>query len=98
LAHRYQTDLAAWQTLLDSKLELFKIILLYGTKACGDTLEETSLTSKQKKVTADPRADSARLIHAYWLDHPLQGLALDDLPGIMSSRQPVRAPVKVGRN
>ena len=93
-----QADLAAWKPLLDSKPELFKIIMLYGTEDGWDTLERKPLTARQHEAAATSLSNSARLIHAYWLDQRLQGMARGDMPGIMPSRQPVRAPVKVGRN
>jgi uncharacterized protein len=93
-----EADLEAWQPLLDAKPELFKIIRLCGTEDGWESLERKPLTDKRHDAAADSLADSARHIHAYWLDQRRQGLNRGEMPGIMPSREPVRAPVKVGRN
>lgn len=91
-------DLEAWQPLIDANPELFKIILLYGTEDGWATLEKKQLTEKRHDAAADSLAHSALAIHAYWLELRRQGPNRGDDPGIMPSREPVRAPVKVGRN
>jgi uncharacterized protein len=91
-------DDRAWQPLLDSKPELFKIIKLYGTEDGWDILEKKPLAVRQHEAAADSLADSARLIHAFWLDQRRRELNRGETPGIMPSRVPVHAPVKVGRN
>lgn len=61
-------------------------------------LKKKALTDTERDAAADSLAESARQIHAYWLDQRRQGLNRGETPGIMPSRGPVRAPVKVGRN
>ena len=91
-------DMAAWTPLLVSQPKLFAIILLQGTTDGEEILKTKALTDTERDAAVDSLAESARLIHAYWLEQRRQGLNRGETPGIMPSRGPLRAPVKVGRN
>jgi uncharacterized protein len=91
-------DMAAWMPLLVSQPKLFSTILLHGTTDGEMILKKKPLTDAERDDAAESLTDSARLIHAHWLEQRRQGLKRGDAPGIMASRGPVRAPVKVGRN
>ncbi len=91
-------DMAAWTPLLISQPKLLSTILLHGTTDGEEILKKKALTETERDAAADSLADSARQIHSYWLDQRRQGLNRGETPGIMPSRGPVRAPVKVGRN
>jgi uncharacterized protein len=93
-----EADREAWQPLLDAQPKLFEVILLYGTDDGWEKLQEKPLSDKRHDAAAESLAYSALAIHAHWLELRSQGLNRGDAPGIMPSRGPVRAPVKVGRN
>jgi uncharacterized protein len=92
------TDMAAWTPLLISQPKLFSTILLHGTLDGEEILKKKALTDTERDAAADSLAESARQIHAYWLEQRRRGLNRGETPGIMPSRRPIRAPVKVGRN
>lgn len=52
----------------------------------------------ERDAAVDSLANSARQIHGYWLDQRQQELNRGETPGVITSRQPVRAPIEVGRN
>ena len=91
-------DMAAWTPLLISQPKLFRTILLYGTTDGEDILKTKALTDAECDAAVDSLAESARQIHAFWLEQRRRGLNRGETPGIMPSREPVSAPVKVGRN
>jgi uncharacterized protein len=91
-------DMAAWTPLLLSQPKLFSTILLHGTTDGEEILKKKALTDTERNAALDSLAESARQIHAYWLEQRRQGLNRGETPGIMPSRQPIRNPGKVGRN
>jgi uncharacterized protein len=90
-------DLSACTPLLISHPQLFSTILRYGTADGLDTMNKPS-DHQQQQAAADSLANSARQIHGFWLDQRRQQMARGDVLGIMPSRRPIRAPVKIGRN
>ena len=91
-------DMQAWTPMLVSRPELFATILLYGTADGWQTLKEKKLTDVQHESAANSLADSARQIHAFWLNYRRQQISRGETPGIMRKHAPVRNPAKVGRN
>ena len=91
-------DMAAWAPLLIGRPKLVSTILLYGTKDGWETLKEKSLTADEHEALAESLTESARAIHAFWLERRHEGINRGDAPGIMPSRAPIRNPGKVGRN
>ncbi len=91
-------DMAAWTPLLVSQPKLFSTILLHGTTDGEEILKKKALTDTERDAAVNSLTESARQIHAYWLEQRRLGLNRGETPGIMPSREPVRAPVKVGRN
>jgi uncharacterized protein len=91
-------DMAAWTLLLLSQPKLFSTILLHGTLDGEEILKKKALTGTERDAAVDSLTDSARQIHAYWLDQRRQGLNRGETPGIMPSCRQIRALVKVGRN
>jgi uncharacterized protein len=91
-------DMAGWTPLLVSQPKLLSAILLHGTTDGEEVLKSKTLTDMERDATVDSLTESSRQIHAYWLEQRRQGLNRGETPGIMPSRGPVRAPVKVGRN
>lgn len=74
------------------------MILSHGTSDGEEILKKKTPAEAERNAAVDLLAASARQIHGYCLDQRRQGLNRGDTPGIMPSRQPVRAPVKVGRD
>lgn len=91
-------DMAAWAPLLIAQPKMFSTILLFGTSDGEEIIEKQGMTDQGRSAAGSSLVDSAREIHAHWLDQRRQALSRGEVPGVMPSRQPVRAPVKVGRN
>lgn len=91
-------DLEAWTPLLLSQPQLFTAILLYGTEDGWQTLKDKPFDAAQHEAMANSLADSARQIHAFWLDQRRQQIARGEMPGIRRKQEPIRNAGKVGRN
>jgi uncharacterized protein len=91
-------DMAAWAPLLIAQPKMLSTILLFGTTDGEEIIEKQRLTDQGRNAAVNSLVESARAIHAYWLDQRRQALNRGEVPGIMPRRQPARAPVKVGRN
>lgn len=91
-------DMAAWSPVLIGQPKLLSPILLFGTADGEEVMKMKELTDQERDAAVDSLAETTREIHAYWLAQRRQALSRGEMPGVMRSRTPVRAPVKVGRN
>ena len=92
-------DLAGWSPLLVSQPALFSSILLYGTDEGWEQLKRKKLSTEEHVAIADSLGESARAIHAFWLEQRRQQAADGRMPAPVYRRESVRREgPKIGRN
>ena len=92
-------DLAGWTPLLVSQPALFSSILLYGTEEGWEQLQRKKLSVAEHEAIADSLGDSARAIHALWLQQRRKQAGGGQMPDPVYRRESVRREgPKVGRN
>jgi uncharacterized protein len=91
-------DMAAWAPLLIAQPKLLSTILVHGTTDGEEITKNKDLTDQERSAAVDSLVESAREIHAFWLEQRRAALNRGEAPAIILSRTPVRNPSKVGRN
>ncbi len=91
-------DMAAWSPLLIAQPKLLSTILVHGTTDGEEITKNMDLTEQERSAAVGSLVESAREIHAFWLEQRRAALNRGEAPAIMPSRTPVRNPGKVGRN
>jgi uncharacterized protein len=92
-----QLDPEGWMLVTAGKPNWLSTIILYGTAEGWEALEKKNLSLDEHRELAAGLADTARKVHALYLEQRRKEVAGRQLPAHIR-REPLRNTDKVGRN
>lgn len=92
-----QLDPEGWLLVTVGKPDWLSTIILYGTEDGWEVLDKKNLSLDEHRELAAGLADTARKVHALYLEQRRKEMAGGQLPSVIR-QEPIRNPDKVGRN
>lgn len=92
-----QLDPEGWLPVTAGKPNWLSTIILYGTAEGWEALERKNLSLDEHRELANGLADTARKVHALYLEQRRKEMVGGQLPGLVR-REPLLNTDKVGRN